>query len=294
MPIKEIPLVDICITGGTQHRPVDDDVVARYAALMKEQKRAKGKSDFPPVAIVSDGKNNYLHDGYHRFFSHKKNGWKYIEANIEQGTRRDAIFFSFRANIDNAFPRQPGTVKGIVEKMLADEEWGKMSALEIALYVACTERYVFKIQESLNSSPASEPKKKTSRAKTRTVKRGDSEYDQKVPEKKVLDATGEQVPEHLLEYFERANEIREPIRALNAMLKHVKDCKDRGDKFYTYIKIELLTQEIGNVKRIFRFGLPYAVCGYCGADPNNEDCRACGGFGIVNELTHKSTPEELK
>ncbi|NIV68579.1 MAG: hypothetical protein GWN41_00340 [Phycisphaerae bacterium] len=149
----------------------------------------------------------------------------------------------------------------------------------------------------MNSSedrPDSKPEKRVSRADTRKVKRGESEYEMKVPEKKILDSKGQQVPEHLVKYFERANEYRQMIKQLNDMLKTVREGKEAGDLFYRYIKIENLTAEIGNVKRIFRFALPYAVCRYCGADENNAECRACDGCGFVNELTYISTPAELK
>ena len=297
MPTKDIPLKDICKDGGTQQRPVDDDVMKRYSALMKDGDK------FPAVSIITDGKNNFLTDGFHRYFAHLRLGRKYIEANVVEGSRRDAIFASFSANKKNGFPRQPGTAGRNVEKILKDEEWSKMSPREIANHVGCTERYVFQIQaaiakgEPLNSSvdkPDSKPKKKLSRAKTRKVKRGDSDYEATVPEKKVLDSTGKQVPEHLVKFFERANEYRQMIKQLNDMLKTVRKGKEAGDLFYKFIKIENLTAEIGNVKRIFRFGMPYAVCGYCGGDENNAECRACAGCGFVNEATYLATPKDLK
>lgn len=296
MATKSIPIKDVCLDGGTQQRPVDDDVMKRYAALMKDGVK------FPPVFIVTDGKNNFLWDGFHRYFAILRLGKKYIEANVENGTRREAIYFSFSANKENAFPRQPGTAKGIIEKILGDVEWAKMSIREIASHVGVTERYIKKIQSDLksygvNSSPHrpdSEPNNKVSRADTRNVKRGKSEYEAKVPEKKTLDSTGKQVPEHLVKYFERANEYRQMIRQLNTMLKTVREGKEAGDLFYRYVKIENLTAEIGNVKRIFRFALPYAVCGYCGGDENNDECRACDGCGFVNEATYRATPKGLK
>ena len=302
MAIKEIPLKDICTNAGTQQRPVDDDVVKRYKALMADGVK------FPPVSIVSDGNNNYLYDGFHRYFAHLKLGKKYIEATVEKGTRRDAIFFSFSANKENAFPRQPGTAKGIVEKMLKDKEWSTMPQTEIAKWVGVTQQFVSKTLAELKKEteaksypttscridPDSEPKNEVSRSKTVKVKRGDSEYEAKVPEKKVLDSTGKQVPEHLVKYFERANEYRQMNKQLSDMLKTVREGKEAGDLFYKFIKIENLTAEINNVKRIFRFGKPHAVCRYCGADVNNAECRACGGAGFVNEMTYKSTPEELK
>ncbi len=294
---KSIPLKDICIDGKTQHRPVEDKVVARYAAMKKDG------SIFPPVEIITDGRSNFLWDGFHRVAAAKKLGKKYIEANVVSGTQRDAIYKSFSANIENAFPRQPGTVKGIVEKILKDAQWSKMSQRDIACHVGCTHQFVSKTQAEFeklcgNQLPhrtaLSEQKTGIARSKTVKVKRGESEYEAKVPEKKVLDATGGQVPEHLVKFFQRANEFRQPIKQLNDMLRTVREGIDAGDLIFKFIKIENLTAEIGNVKRIFRFALPYAVCGYCGGDEMNAECRACGGCGFVNELTYKATPQDLK
>ena len=303
MATKSIPIKDICLDGGTQQRPVDDDVVKRYAALMKEIEQTKNKDKFPPVEIINDGKNNFLIDGYHRVAAARKNSKIYIEAYVVNGTRREAIFLSFSANKKNAFPRQPGTVKGIVEKILKDEEWAKMPQSEIARYVGCTHQFVSRIQaeqEKLSCNQLQDrtpkPGQKQGKLKPKTVnvKRGKSEYEAKVPEKKVLDSTGKQVPEHLVKYFERSNEYRGMIKQLNDMLKTVRKGKEAGDLFYKFIKIENLTADINNVKRIFRFALPYAVCRYCGADENNDECRACGGAGFVNEMTYKATPGDLK
>lgn len=116
----------------------------------------------------------------------------------------------------------------------------------------------------------------------------------KKPEKKVLDSTGKQVPEHLVTYFKRANEYRKMIKQLNDMLKTVRKGKEAGDLFYRFIKIENLTADIANVKRIFRFALPYAICPYCGADENNNECRACNGCGFVNEAVYRATLQDLK
>jgi len=318
MATKSVPLKDICLDGGTQHRPLNEDIVKRYAALMKDGVQ------FPAVEIIIDGKNKYLIDGFHRLAATRKNGKKYIEAFVVNGTRREAIFLSFGANKENAFPRQPGTAKGIVEKILKDAEWSKISQREIARHVGVTEGFVRKVKNESKAhvrtgtqiDSGSEPKNKDSRSKTVNIKRGESEYEAKVPEKKVLDSTGKQVPEHLVKYFERANEYRQMIKQLNDMLKTVRDgtnicvkcglefseprvCQtdDRychGDLFYKFIKIENLTAEVGNVKRIFRFAMPFAICGYCGADENNAECRACDGAGFVNEATYRATPEDLK
>lgn len=295
---KQLPLKDIRTDGKTQHRKIDDEVVLRYTALMKDGVK------FPPIEIIYDGKNHYMWDGSHRYFSHLKLNKKYIEANIEKGTQRRAMWLSFSANKKNAFPRQPGTAKEIIKKILKDEEWSKISQHNIARHVGCTQPFVSKICAEIKKSASDnqlsdrttllEPKAGVLRSETIKAKRGDSKYEMRKPKKKVLDATGKQVPEHLVKYFERANEFRQSIKQLNDMLKTVRKGKEAGDLIYKFIKIENLTAEIGNVKRIFRFGLPYAICRYCGGDEKNAECRACDGCGFVNEMTYKSTPRELK
>ncbi len=298
MAIKNVPIQDICITGGTQQRSVDDDVMKRYAALMKDG------VEFPPVEITADGKNNYLTDGFHRYFAHLKLGKKYIEAFVVEGTRREAIFVSFSANKTNAFPRQAGTVGGIIEKILKDEEWAKMSQSAIADYVGCTQQYVNKIikkatsaipQPSCRIESGSEPNNKVlPRPKTVKVKRGKSEYEAKVPEKKTLDSTGMDVPEHLIKYFERANEYRALIRQIHAVYKICKDGKESGELFYKYIDVSHLTAAFNTAKHNLIFAMPFAVCRFCGGDENNAECRACGGAGFVNKGMYKNTPREFK
>jgi len=301
---KSLPIKDICLDGKTQQRPVDDKVVAHYAGMMKDG------SKYPAVEIITDGESYFLWDGFHRLAAARKLGKKYIEANVVNGTKRDAIFTSFSANKKNAFPRQPGTAKGIVEKILRDREWSKMAQTDIARHVGCTHQFVSKIQAefeklscnqlhdrtALSGQKAGLSGQKTGRSASETinVKRGDSEYEMKKPKKKVLDATGKEVPKHLVKFFKRANEFRQPVKQLNDMLKAVREGKEAGDQLFKFVKIENLTAEIGNVKRIFRFGMPYAVCRYCGGDEMNAECRACDGCGFVNEQTYKATPEELK
>lgn len=291
MAVKSIPIKDICLTGNTQQRPVEGKVVTRYAAMMKDG------SVFPPIEIITDGKSNFLWDGFHRYFAVIRLGKKYIKADIVDGDQRTAIFTSFSANRENAVPRPDGTVKSILKVMYDDEVWHKLSITEIAKHVGCTRLYVSKRFAEFDAKKKKKSSPRSSMlfpAKTVDVRRGDSKYEMKTPVKKVLDATGKQVPEHLVKFFERANEFRQPIKQLNDMLKTVRKGKEAGDLIYRYIKIENLTAEIGNVKRIFRFALPYAVCPYCGGDEKNIECRACDGCGFVNEATYRATPKDLK
>lgn len=293
---KDLALADIRIDGGTQSRPIDDDVVSRYKALIEDGAK------FPPVDVVSDGGDFWLWNGFHRYHAYRKLDKKYIPASIETGTKRDATFFSFHANHDHGFPRQPGTAGKIILMILADEEWKKMSVKDIAEWVGVTRRYVEKIVAE--NRPQKEAEKSKSDVKmgkkndtnsshpnpTGGIENAESE---KKPENSVLlDSVGEKVPEKLVPIFARVDEIKTHIRYLNKMLKEVKDARANNDSFWAFCKINPLEVEVKNVTRNLRFSLPYAVCRYCVGEA--KDCRACNELGFVNEQSYLATAEELK
>ena len=80
--IKDLALADVRIDGNTQQRPIDDNVVLRYQALIADG------VEFPPVEVVFDGHNYWLYNGFHRLHSHRKLGKKYIKADIFEGIKR--------------------------------------------------------------------------------------------------------------------------------------------------------------------------------------------------------------
>jgi len=309
--IEQLVLKDVRTDSGTQQRPIDDDVVSRYMALMKEGLK------FPPVAIVFDGKNNWLWDGFHRYHAFVKLNKKTIDANVEKGTQRDAMFFSFGANKDHGFPRQPGTVKAILlRKIFPDEEWGACTDQEIANWVGATRQYVSMMGKEYErlAVPQQEDTQQTKRQqyaipdKTRLQGAGaaknadfqpsgdtgqnNSPTETDAEPVKIVDSVGEVVPEHLVPIFTRVNEIKVLIHQLNKMLKTVKDARARNDLLFAYVRLNPLEVETANVKRNLKFSIPYAVCRYCGGD--GENCRICEGLGFVNETRYLATIEELK
>ncbi len=276
---KQLALKDIRTDGGTQQRDVDDDVVARYKALMQDGKK------FPPISVVHDGKDYWLWDGFHRYHAERKNGKNYIQANITEGTKREAMFFSFAANEKHGFPRQSGTVKAmLLDKIFPDKEWGKMSDEELANWIGgITKGHVSRCRRDYEKSlekTAPKPKKKGKKSTTEKVV--------------VKDSVGKEVPEHLHEIFNRRPEIQEHVRTINELVHTIKEARAANDLLYKNCKLESLLEDVGNLRRNLRFAIPYAVCPYCQADVNNADCRACDGDGFVNERIYKSSPEEMK
>jgi len=297
---KQIPIKDIRIDGGTQQRDIDDDVLKRYIALMKDGAK------FPPVSVVFDGKNHWLWDGFHRFHANRKLGKNYIEAHVEPGSKRDAIWFSFSANKDHGFPRPPGTAKKIIEKIQADEEWKTITDAEIAQWIGVSRRWVSQVrwpQKTDKSSPKREVTShigqdeslKASEPKNTDSEENEAEETTDNQPKQLVDATGKQVPEDLVDVFSRANELKVRIHELNAIFREIREGQADNDPLYAYIKLDMFKADIGNVKRHLRFAVPYAICRYCGGGKiEREKCRACDGLGFANERRWKTTAEELK
>lgn len=274
---KELALNDIRINGGTQQRPIDDAVVLRYKALLLDG------AQFPPVEVMFDGKDYWLVDGFHRYWSHGKAGKKYISAIVTEGTKRDAVWKSFSANAKHGLPRQPGTVKDMLfDKIFPDVEWEKQTDEELGKHIGgCSTRTIARYRAEYNKPPA---ERKPATAKPQTEPK----------EEVVKDAVGKIVPAHLVEVFYRADEIRVYIRQMNQMFKDIKEAQSKNDPLWVNCKLDSLKADVGNLRRNLRFALPYAVCCYCGGDINNKECTGCNSMGFLNELSYKAAPADMK
>ena len=289
---KDLPIKDIRIDGGTQRRPVDDETIKRYMALIKD-----GYKGFPPIDVVSDGESNWLWDGWHRYHAYRKLGKDCISASVEPGTKREAIYFSFHANFDNGLPRQKGVIAEILNMYWDDDEWSTLHNREIANWIGIDEStvryYKKKRQEEAAKKGAGIP---AAQAASEPEKKGSDPTEaagEQKPAPVLVDSVGEVIPEHLRPLFERAGELKVHIRYLQEMLRSIKQAVDEGDKLYTFCRMQQLETEIGNVKSVLKFSLPYAVCRYCmGSD--SENCRICNGGGWVNKMAYDVTSKELK
>ena len=113
-----LSLTKIKIDGGTQSRAkIDQDVVAEYADSMLNG------AQFPPIIVFHDGAEYWLADGFHRYFAAKRANIPNLKCNIQEGTQRDAILFSFGANHDHGLRRTVADKRKAVVAMLSDIEW---------------------------------------------------------------------------------------------------------------------------------------------------------------------------
>ena len=83
----------IRIDGDTQPRlAIDQEVVNEYAQAMQ------AGAEFPPVQVVSDGAANWLVDGFHRFYAHRRIARGQIKAVVTTGLLTEAQWMSLTAN----------------------------------------------------------------------------------------------------------------------------------------------------------------------------------------------------
>ena len=136
----------IRIDCGTQSREkIDQQVVSDYAVALKEGAK------FPAVVVFHDGLDYYLADGFHRYLSHVQAGRTEIEAEVKNGTLRDAILYSLSANDSHGLRRTNADKRKSVMTLLEDDEWKQWSSSEIAR--ACKVSHVFVIKLRKDDKP---------------------------------------------------------------------------------------------------------------------------------------------
>lgn len=115
------------IDGGTQSRQeINQEVVNEYAESIESG------SEFPPVTAFFDGVDYYLADGFHRYFAHKKAGKASINAEVINGTLREAVLHSVGVNAIHGLRRSIADKRKAVMTLLEDLEWQDWSDREIA------------------------------------------------------------------------------------------------------------------------------------------------------------------
>ena len=175
--------------GATQPRAaIHEPTVAEYAEAIE------AGVVLPPVTVFGDGTTYWLADGFHRLAATKRIGCLDIEADLRQGTRRDAMLHSFGANATHGLRRTNDDKRRAIVAMLSDPDWSRWSNREIARVAAASEFFVRKVRAEM--SPASAlagdaicdpiadaPKKEAAdeaEPERRKVIRGDTEYEMNV------------------------------------------------------------------------------------------------------------------
>jgi transposase len=145
--VKTLNLLNIRIDGGTQAREeLNQEAVADYAEKMRDGEV------FPPVSVFFDGSEYWLVDGFHRYFATKSNGKTSIDAEVENGTLKEAIRASWKANGKRGLNLNSADTKKIILAMFADEVTKTWSNRQIAEYVGVSHSTVNRLKSSLEQS----------------------------------------------------------------------------------------------------------------------------------------------
>lgn len=157
---KTLPIDVVRIDGGTQSRcRINEEKVYEYAESMAEG------AAFPPAVAFFDGREYWLADGFHRYHATLKNKKQSFVCRIINGTVRDAILYSFKANGLHGMPMSNEDKRRIVLEMLNDFEWMSWSDREIARQCCVSHVFVSKLRNSMDTPQPEVVKHKTADGK---------------------------------------------------------------------------------------------------------------------------------
>ena len=131
--------------GGAQMRvEMRPDTVDEYAAEMLDG------ATFPPVIVYFDGTDHWLGDGFHRVEAARKIDRETIDADIREGTARDAVLHGIGANAIHGLRRTQADKRQAIEKLLADPDWARWSDRKIAAVAKVDHKTVAKVRRELS------------------------------------------------------------------------------------------------------------------------------------------------
>lgn len=119
---------------------IDPNVVAEYAEALRDGAK------FPPVTVVFDRTYYFLSDGWHRYEAHLAASIGEIQADVLDGTFRDAQLYALGANWNHGKRRTNDDKRRAVGMLLDDEEWSKWSDADIAKTCHVSQPFVAKIR----------------------------------------------------------------------------------------------------------------------------------------------------
>lgn len=122
---------------------LDSAVVADYAEAME-----RGDM-FPPVTIFSDSESFWLVDGFHRTAAAIRLGWETLQADVREGSRRDALIFSTGVNDKHGVRRTQADKRRSVMTLLQDPDFATKSDREVGKACAVDHKTVGSIRREL-------------------------------------------------------------------------------------------------------------------------------------------------
>ena len=152
----KINIEKIRIDGDTQSRES-----LKEATILDYTEKVLAGEIFKPIKIIYDGKDWWLADGFHRYFAHKRAKVNTIDADISNGTKRDAWIYSLSANGKHGLPRSNEDKRRSVMRALNDIELCDKTNIEIAKICDVSDMTVGRIRKELELLKDAKKKPKT-------------------------------------------------------------------------------------------------------------------------------------
>jgi hypothetical protein len=160
--VVSLPLDLLMLDVDIQPRDtMSKTLIQEYAELYRDG------HPLPPITVVQEGQKHWVADGFHRERAARQAGLSEIQANVEAGTKRDAMLYSCGAN-KHGKARTPGDKRRAVARLLRDPEWRGWSNVEIARHCGVAQSFVAKLRRSL-CSEQSDDQQRTYRTKHGTM-----------------------------------------------------------------------------------------------------------------------------
>ena len=100
--------------------------------------------------VFHDGTDAYLADGFHRCLAAQRLGRTEIAADVQAGTRVDALWWALGANRTNGQRLTAADKRHAI--LLALAAWPELSANQIAEQIGCSQRYVSSVRDQVRST----------------------------------------------------------------------------------------------------------------------------------------------
>lgn len=153
--IRPLRIDEVKIDNQIQSRTImDRNTVYEYVEAMK------GGVKFPPIIVFNDGTAYWLADGFHRVAAAKICQRTAIEAEVHEGSKRDAILFSVGANASHGLRRSNEDKRNAVKKLLDDPEWQIWSDRQIAEKCAVSHTFVAIMRKELSGNGCQIPEER--------------------------------------------------------------------------------------------------------------------------------------
>lgn len=139
--IQRLQVANIICDPKTQMR------VEWHEAVVAEYVDAMRKDEFPPPVVFTDGKDNWLADGWYRLAAHKAMKKSTVLCEMRKGGLEDAILYAAGANARHGLRRTNADKERAVRTIL--EKYQDKSAAWIGATCGVSHQFVLKVKERM-------------------------------------------------------------------------------------------------------------------------------------------------